>query len=76
MGLQGYTVVLFFNVYFIYYLFLAVLDLSLAVVSRLYPLVVVLGLLIAEMGAWAPGHLGIRSCGSRALEHRFSICGA
>ena len=46
MGLQGYTVVLFFNVYFIYYLFLAVLDLSLAVVSRLYPLVVVLGLLI------------------------------
>ena len=48
MGLQGYTVVLFFNVYFIYYLFLAVLDLSLAVVSRLYPLVVVLGLLIAE----------------------------
>ena len=73
MGLQGYTVVLVFNVYFIYYLFLAVLDLGCC--TRL-SLVVVLGFLIAEMGAQAPRHLGIRNCGSQALEYRFSICRA
>ena len=72
MGLQGYTVVLCFNVYFIYYLFLAVLDLgcctrlSLAVVRRLYTLVVVLGLLTAEMGSRAFGHQELRLPGSTA----------
>ena len=48
------------------------------VVSGGYSLVVFCRLLIvaSRCRAWALGCLGLSSCGSQALEHRLSSCGA
>ena len=71
---------LFILIYFwLCWVFVATHGLALAVASRGYYLVVVLG--ISHCGdfclrAWALGYAGFSSCGSRALEHGLSSCDA
>ena len=69
--------------FFLSYLFMAVLGLcccvgfSLVAVSWVYTLVIVHGLLVAVVSLVAElGAHGLGSCGSWALERRFSSCGA